>query len=102
MERPSIFITGAAAGIGRATAQLFASQGWFVGAYDMDAAGLDSLKSALGPGNCVAETLNVTDPVALAAALERFFQAAGRRIAVMFHCAGILSVRHFEAIRPAR
>src|ERR1044071_8088586 len=102
MERPSIFITGAAAGIGRATAQRCASQGWFVGAYDMDAAGLDSLKSALGAGNYVTETLNVTDPVALSAALDRFFQAAGRRLDVMFNCAGILSVGNFEDIALPR
>jgi len=30
-----IFITGAASGMGHATAVLFASKGWFVGAYDI-------------------------------------------------------------------
>ena len=36
----SIFITGAASGMGRETARLFAQQGWIVGGYDVDAAGL--------------------------------------------------------------
>ncbi len=31
-----IFITGAGAGIGRATARFFAAQGWFIGAADRD------------------------------------------------------------------
>ena len=36
----SIFVTGAASGIGRATARLFAGRGWFVGAFDVDERGL--------------------------------------------------------------
>ena len=39
--RKSIFITGAASGMGLETARLFAGKGWFVGGYDVDAAGLD-------------------------------------------------------------
>ena len=102
MERPGIFITGAAAGIGRATAKLFASRGWFVGVYDMNAAGLQSLESELGAGNFIAEKLDVTDAAALSAALDRFFQATGRRLDVLFNCAGILSVGNFEDIPLAR
>ena len=44
----SIFITGAAAGIGRAIAQRFHSQGWFVGLFDIDEAGVNALASELG------------------------------------------------------
>jgi len=33
--RKSIFITGAATGIGRATAVLFAEKGWYIGAVDI-------------------------------------------------------------------
>ncbi len=102
MDRPAIFITGAAAGIGRATAQLFGSHGWFAGIYDMNAAGLASLKGELGAGNCTAETLDVTDAAALSSALNRFFHAAGRRLDVLFNCAGILSVGNFEDIPLAR
>jgi NADP-dependent 3-hydroxy acid dehydrogenase YdfG len=102
MDRPAIFITGAAAGIGRATAKLFAGRGWFVGLYDMNAPGLESLKQELGPGACIAEPLDVTDAGAFGAALNRFFQAAGRRIDVLFNCAGILSVGNFEDIPLAR
>ena len=38
--RKSIFITGAASGIGAETARLFQSRGWFCGLYDIDEAGL--------------------------------------------------------------
>ena len=41
--RKSIFITGAASGMGRETAQLFARNGWFVGAYDVNQGGLETL-----------------------------------------------------------
>ena len=36
VDRPSIFITGAARGIGRACAERFARAGYFVGLYDVD------------------------------------------------------------------
>jgi len=42
--RPSIFITGAAAGIGRAVAERFAKAGWFVGLYDVDEAAVQALR----------------------------------------------------------
>ena len=102
MTRPGIFITGAAAGIGRATAKLFAMRGWFVGAYDMNVAGLESLAAEIGPANCVTGKLDVTDATALSAALNQFFQAAGRRLDVLFNCAGILSVGHYEDIPLSR
>lgn len=39
-----IFLTGAGAGIGRATARLFAAEGWFIGAADQDAQALEALR----------------------------------------------------------
>src|SRR5436190_2140506 len=41
--RKSIFITGGASGMGRETAKLFSGKGWFVGAYDVNEAGLAAL-----------------------------------------------------------
>ena len=39
----SVFITGAASGIGLAAAQRFSNEGWFVGLYDVNSAAIDEL-----------------------------------------------------------
>ena len=59
--RKSVFITGAASGIGRETALLFAEHGWFVGAHDINAAGLAALEQEIGAANGVFAGLDVTD-----------------------------------------
>lgn len=46
--KKSVFITGAATGIGRATALLFARHGYFVGGYDIDDEGLKLLAADIG------------------------------------------------------
>ncbi len=102
MNRPSIFITGAAAGIGRATAELFAEQGWFVGLYDVNEAGVHELGQQLGSGRSIAGRLDVTDPAQFEHSLAQFFEAAGRRLDLMFNNAGIVFCDDFEAISLAR
>lgn len=101
-SRKSIFITGAAQGIGRATAEHFARQGWFVGLADRDGAALDALRAQLGDGNCHAQVLDVTDADAFAEALEHFWTAAGERLDVLLNNAGILASGAFEEIPLAR
>jgi NAD(P)-dependent dehydrogenase (short-subunit alcohol dehydrogenase family) len=101
-HRPSIFITGAAAGIGRATAILFASRGWYVGLFDVDQAGVEGLARQLGDANALAGKLDVTDFAAMRTALDRFAAAAGNRLDVMFNNAGIAAIGHFESIPVAR
>ena len=87
--RKSIFVTGAASGMGLATARLFASRGWFVGAYDLNAEGLDKLKAEMGAEHGVFGTLDVTDPAAFDAAMAGFGQATGGTLDLMFSNAGI-------------
>ena len=43
----SVFVTGAARGIGRATAELFHREGYLVGAFDRDADALRDLNSGV-------------------------------------------------------
>ena len=87
--RKSIFITGGASGMGLATARLFASRGWFVGVYDVNVAGLDSLKAEIGEEHGVFAPLDVTDPAAFEAAMDAFGQATGGTLDLMFSNAGI-------------
>lgn len=101
MSSPAIFITGAAAGIGRATAELFASRGWRVGLYDVDVDAVERLHVELG-ASTIGGRLDVTDPGAVGRALEDFVAFSGGRIDVMFNNAGILSVGEFETIGVAR
>lgn len=87
--RKSIFITGAASGMGRATAVRFAREGWFVGAFDVDVEGLNALKVEIGEDAGLFGSLDVTDPAAYAAAIDIFSQATGGTLDLMFNNAGI-------------
>jgi NAD(P)-dependent dehydrogenase (short-subunit alcohol dehydrogenase family) len=98
VSRPSIFVTGAASGIGRATAELFAQRGWFVGLYDVNEAGVHELSTKLGAANCVAGKLDVSDYAAFERALAQFWQAAGQRLDLLFNNAGIGSAGAFEEL----
>ncbi|HSZ08219.1 MAG TPA: SDR family oxidoreductase [Steroidobacteraceae bacterium] len=71
------FITAAGQGIGRATAELFASEGAVVWATDMNAGLLENLSG------CRTRHLDVTDPGEIAAALSE----AGP-VDILFNCAG--------------
>lgn len=102
MSKPAIFITGAAAGIGRATAELFASRGWFVGLYDIDEPTLRVMQERFGAENCAIGVLDTTDVAAYAAALESFWNASGFQLNVLFNNAGIAAVDDFENIPLTR
>jgi len=87
--RRSIFITGAASGMGRETAHLFASHGWFVGAFDVQADLLKKLEGEIGADNGLFQVLDVTDREAYRAAIAAFAAATGGRMDVLFNNAGI-------------
>jgi NAD(P)-dependent dehydrogenase (short-subunit alcohol dehydrogenase family) len=78
--RPAVVITGASAGIGRATAVAFARRGWAVG---LLARGREGLKGALrdveaGGGTALAQPTDVADANAVEKAADRVVQAFGR------------------------
>jgi len=87
--RKSIFITGAASGMGLETARLFAAKGWFIGACDVNAGGLAALEQELGSANCLVQTLDVTNRTAFAAAMAAFGAATGGTMDILFNNAGI-------------
>ncbi|MFI4976821.1 MAG: SDR family oxidoreductase [Caulobacterales bacterium] len=87
--RKSIFITGAASGMGLETARLFAGEGWFVGAFDVNEAGLAALGAEIGADKHLFRRLDVTDRSDYLAAVEAFGAATGGRMDILFNNAGI-------------
>lgn len=87
--RKSIFITGAASGIGLATARKFGREGWYVGAFDVNAGGLEKLEDELGAKHCFTRTLDVTDRHDYAAAIAAFGEKTGGTMDILFNNAGI-------------
>jgi NAD(P)-dependent dehydrogenase (short-subunit alcohol dehydrogenase family) len=94
----AVFITGAAAGIGRATALTFARNGFTVGGYDIDEVGLKTLVDEIDDlgGTAHVGHLDVTDPDEMAQRVGEFAKAAGDRLDVMINNAGILRAGRFE------
>jgi NAD(P)-dependent dehydrogenase (short-subunit alcohol dehydrogenase family) len=96
--RKSIFITGAASGIGRATAVLFAEKGWYVGAVDVNEEGLKSLAVELGADNCFTHVLDVTDRAAYEQVLEKFGLHTSGKLDLLFNNAGIGAFGLFDEV----
>jgi len=85
----TIFVTGAGSGIGRATAQLFAERGWFVGLFDVNAKGLEETAAMLPEGQRISMVFDVRDRAGWARGVETFGNATGRRMHVLFNNAGV-------------
>jgi NAD(P)-dependent dehydrogenase (short-subunit alcohol dehydrogenase family) len=106
MIRKSAFVTGAAAGIGRAIAERLARAGWLVGAYDVDEQGVRalaaSLAGSLGEARCLAGPLDVTSPEQWRARLAEHFAAAGDRLDLLVNNAGIAITGAFAETELAR
>lgn len=104
MPNRAVFITGAAAGIGRATALTFARKGYLVGGYDVDEVGLKSLADDIAQlgGTAIVGHLDVTDSAEMAQRVGEFAGAAGGRLDVMINNAGILLAGRFEDIDVAK
>jgi NAD(P)-dependent dehydrogenase (short-subunit alcohol dehydrogenase family) len=83
--------------MGRETAKLFASKGWYVGASDVNEAGLGTLVQELGSENCWTAKLDVTSKPAFDATLGSFFAKAGR-LDLLFNNAGIGESGWFEDV----
>jgi NAD(P)-dependent dehydrogenase (short-subunit alcohol dehydrogenase family) len=95
--RQAVFITGAASGMGRETAKLFAAKGWFVGAADVNEAGLATLVQELGSENCWTAKLDVRSKTEFDATLAAFFAKAGR-LDLLFNNAGVGESGWFEDV----
>lgn len=93
---PSVFISGAASGIGRACALRFARAGWRLGLADRDGAALQSVVTELGSVPVQSYGLDVSDGEAVRQALADF--CTGQPLDVLVNNAGILSVGKFSEL----
>lgn len=96
--RKSIFITGAASGMGRETAKLFAAKDWFVGAFDVNTDGLATLQQEIGADNCVTAKLDVTSVADFGAAIAAFAAETDGKMDMLFSNAGIGESGWFEDV----
>jgi NAD(P)-dependent dehydrogenase (short-subunit alcohol dehydrogenase family) len=88
-NRKSIFITGAASGLGREVARFFAGKGWFIGLADVNDAGTAETAAMLPAGQSSAHHLDVTDRAQWAKVLSDFVTHTGGTVDVLFNNAGI-------------
>lgn len=96
-DRPTVFITGAAKGIGADTALLFAQNGYRVGATDINPKDLETLKTSLGSEHFYRQ-LDVTNEGEFASALREFAAENGDVIDVLVNNAGIAYIDDFEKV----
>jgi 3-oxoacyl-[acyl-carrier protein] reductase len=98
LKEKVVIVTGAAAGIGRATARRFAREGAKVAAWDVNAAVADELVAELkaAGGDARFDAVNVADAAAVATAVDKVI-GAWSRIDVLVNNAGI--VRDAQLIR---
>lgn len=99
-DQQSIFVTGAGSGIGRATAQLFASRGWFVGLFDVNPQGLQETAANLPEGQYISMAFDVRDRAGWTRAVEAFGHATNRRMNVLFNNAGVGKGGFIEEMSP--
>lgn len=98
MSQKSIFITGAAAGIGKETALLFSQKGWYVGLFDIDEDGLNALSQEIESDLCCSQVMDVCDKKSVHDALTFFSEQTKGTIDVLFNNAGIIYAGELDEI----
>ncbi len=88
----TILITGAASGIGRATALFFAQKGWFVAMTDIAGPPLEDLAAEIGDNRCCFHVMDVTDIKSVSQAVEFLGPKLSYQLDVLFNCAGVLKM----------
>jgi 3-oxoacyl-[acyl-carrier protein] reductase len=88
MSRPKALITGAASGIGRATAQRFSAEGYDILANDILSEKLTALLTELSPGNHLALPGSFADASVIALG-EKMIRESWSSINVLVNCAGL-------------
>lgn len=87
--RKTIFVTGGGSGVGRAIAERFAREGWFVGLGDIDEEAMEETEALLPGGFVYCQRLDVSSRQEWDDALRIVARASGGRIDVVANNAGI-------------
>jgi NADP-dependent 3-hydroxy acid dehydrogenase YdfG len=85
----NIFITGAASGIGKATAIYFAKKGWNVGLFDINEEGLIKVANEIGHNSCMYKKLDVTNLDQWTDAVSAYSEYTNGTCNLFFNNAGI-------------
>lgn len=96
----SIFITGAAGGIGSATARLFAANGWHVCGCDLRPDAVEALADAIGRDKFTPCVADVRERESLSRAIGGFVASRGDKLDVVFANAGVLFMAPDDRITP--
>lgn len=96
----NVLITGAASGIGRATAEALYAQGWHVGLADKNSNALTALSQAWDQTRVRCYALDVCDAAAVKQVVDDFAAHHHGRLRLLFNCAGIMQIAHSESISP--
>jgi meso-butanediol dehydrogenase/(S,S)-butanediol dehydrogenase/diacetyl reductase len=102
LEGQRVLITGAARGLGRGMAEVFAAWGASVGIADLDAAGATEALAPLRRTGAAfwAGAMDVTDPQSVARGVDACWEALGG-IDLLVNNAGILTVANVVDLDPA-
>jgi NAD(P)-dependent dehydrogenase (short-subunit alcohol dehydrogenase family) len=96
----TVFITGAAAGIGLAIARRFAADGWLTGLYDIDEDRIGQLLETPEFSKACGGRCDVTSRDSVSQALAHFSERTQGRLDLLVNNAGVLQAGPFEAIDP--
>lgn len=97
MNKKTVFITGAANGIGEAAAKLFLEKGFFIGLYDIDETRLKILSEEIGEANCCYKYCDITDETSVKTAFAHFGGYTGGKLDLLCANAGIVLNGEFES-----
>ena len=90
-------VTGAASGIGRATAELMASRGFRVALVDRSVDGLEQTVVTCGRDNSTSFVCDVTDEAAVGLTVEHIHERLGS-VDILINCAGIARYAPFAEL----
>lgn len=97
----TMLVTGAARGIGLATARRYAARGWYVGLYDINREAIDALLASGDFPQACGGYCDVTDSASIAAMFAHFSAGSRGRLDLLVNNAGVLSAGRFQEVDPA-